>query len=91
MDSPMNQQGQDHFGHGQGDVHDIGKNIVKMLLENYNYEVLDLGRMSIHQIVVAEAIKHEIKLIGLSALMTTTVRYMEETIVALKKRIQISW
>jgi|LSQX01.1.fsa_nt_gb 5-methyltetrahydrofolate--homocysteine methyltransferase len=69
----------------KGDVHDIGKNIVKMLLENYNYEVLDLGRDVDPQIVVAEAIKHEIKLIGLSALMTTTVRYMEETIVALKK------
>lgn len=69
----------------KGDIHDIGKNVVKMLLENYNYEVLDLGRDVQPEAVVEAALKHEVKLIGLSALMTTTVSYMEETIVALKK------
>lgn len=68
----------------QGDVHDIGKNIVKVLLENYNYEVIDLGKNVPKELIVEEAKKHKVKLVGLSALMTTTVKHMEETIQALK-------
>ena len=69
----------------KGDIHDIGKNIVKVLLENYNYEIIDLGKDVPIERIVEEAIKQDIKLVGLSALMTTTVKSMEETIVELKK------
>lgn len=69
----------------KGDIHDIGKNIVKVLLENYNYEIIDLGKDVAIEAVVEEALKHDIKLVGLSALMTTTVKSMEETISELKK------
>lgn len=68
-----------------GDIHDIGKNIVKVLLESYNYEVIDLGKNVSSQEIVESAIKNDIKLVGLSALMTTTVKSMEETIHSLKK------
>lgn len=68
-----------------GDIHDIGKNIVKVILENYGYQVLDLGRDVPVQRVVAEAQAQDIRLIGLSALMTTTVVSMEQTIVALRE------
>lgn len=68
----------------EGDIHDIGKNIVKVLLENYGYEVVDLGKDVKVERVVAEAQKHEIKMVGLSALMTTTVVNMEKTITALR-------
>lgn len=64
----------------QGDVHDIGKNIVRLLLENYGYHVIDLGKDVPPQTVVDAAIAHQVKLVGLSALMTTTVGAMEETI-----------
>jgi 5-methyltetrahydrofolate--homocysteine methyltransferase len=71
----------------QGDVHDIGKNIVKMLLENYGYNIIDLGKdVKIDQ-VVETALKENIKLVGLSALMTTTVQNMKKTIIALKAEI----
>ena len=69
----------------QGDIHDIGKNIVKVILENYGYEVIDLGKDVPVEKVVEEAIKNDIKLVGLSALMTTTLKSMEETIKALKE------
>lgn len=69
----------------KGDIHDIGKNIVKILLENYNYEVIDLGKDVPKETIVEEAIKKDVKLIGLSALMTTTVKNMEETIESIKK------
>lgn len=69
----------------KGDIHDIGKNIVKVLLENYNYEIIDLGRDVPKEKIVEEVVKNKIKLVGLSALMTTTVKNMEETIEALKK------
>ncbi|MGN0641641.1 MAG: homocysteine S-methyltransferase family protein [Huintestinicola sp.] len=69
----------------KGDIHDIGKNIVKVLLENYGYEVIDLGRDVEYQAVVDAAIKHKVKLVGLSALMTTTLKAMEETIALLRK------
>ena len=68
----------------EGDIHDIGKNIAKMLLENYGYHVIDLGKDVPVQTVVDAALKHDIRLIGLSALMTTTVKSMKETISALR-------
>ena len=69
----------------QGDVHDIGKNIVKVVLENYGYTVIDLGRDVPAQKIVDTAIRENVKLVGLSALMTTTVVSMKETIAALRK------
>ncbi|MCR5835934.1 MAG: homocysteine S-methyltransferase family protein [Lachnospiraceae bacterium] len=69
----------------KGDIHDIGKNIVKVILENYGYDVIDLGRDVDCQLVVDEAIKHNVKLVGLSALMTTTLCSMEETIRLLRE------
>lgn len=56
----------------KGDIHDIGKNIVRVLLENYGYTVLDLGRDVPCQLVADTAKEHGVKLVGLSALMTTT-------------------
>lgn len=64
----------------QGDVHDIGKNIVRLLLENYGYDVIDLGKDVPPQTIVDAAISNQVRLVGLSALMTTTVGAMEETI-----------
>ncbi len=64
----------------KGDIHDIGKNIVKVLLENYGYPVIDLGRDVDPVSVVEAAKKHNAPLVGLSALMTTTLGSMEETI-----------
>ena len=69
----------------KGDIHDIGKNIVKVILENYGYEMIDLGKDVPIETVVEEVKKHNVSLVGLSALMTTTVRSMEETIKALKE------
>ncbi|KEH96012.1 homocysteine S-methyltransferase family protein [Clostridium massiliodielmoense] len=68
----------------KGDIHDIGKNIVKVILENYGYEILDLGKDVSSKKIVKEAIDKNIKLVGLSALMTTTIKSMEDTIIALK-------
>ncbi len=70
----------------KGDIHDIGKNIVRVLLENYGYEVIDLGRDVDYQTVVDAAIEHKVKLVGLSALMTTTLCSMEETVKLLRKQ-----
>ena len=64
----------------KGDIHDIGKNIVKVLLENYGFDVLDLGRDVPPEAVVAAVRDNGLRLVGLSALMTTTVGAMEETI-----------
>ena len=69
----------------KGDVHDIGKNIVKVLLENYGFEVIDLGKDVPPEKVAEAVIKNNAKLAGLSALMTTTVPAMEETIKLLRK------
>ncbi|HLR21838.1 MAG TPA: homocysteine S-methyltransferase family protein [Tissierellaceae bacterium] len=69
----------------KGDVHDIGKNIVKILLENYNYQVYDLGKDVSTEEIVEKVLKEDIKLVGLSALMTTTVKSMEDTITELKR------
>ena len=64
----------------KGDIHDIGKNIVKMLLDNYGYTVYDLGRDVDPQAVLDAVREQGVQLVGLSALMTTTVKSMEETI-----------
>ena len=69
----------------KGDIHDIGKNIVKVLWENYGYHVVDLGKDVPAEAVVEAVEKHQAKLVGLTALMTTTVAAMEETIRALRK------
>ena len=68
----------------KGDIHDIGKNIVKVLLENYGYEVIDLGRDVEPQAVVDAARENKVKLVGLSALMTTTLGSMEKTVKMLR-------
>ena len=69
----------------KGDIHDIGKNIVKVLLENYDFEVIDLGKDVPPETVVEACKKDKVQLVGLSALMTTTVVSMEETIKLLRK------
>ena len=69
----------------KGDIHDIGKNIVKLLLENYGFAVSDLGRDVSPETIVKEVVRLHAPLVGLSALMTTTVPAMEETIRQLRK------
>lgn len=69
----------------KGDIHDIGKNIVKVLLESYRFKVLDLGKDVAPEQIVAAVREHNIRLVGLSALMTTTAPYMEETIKQLRE------
>ena len=71
----------------KGDIHDIGKNIVKVMLENYGFEVIDLGKDVPAEEIVNTAKKENIRLIGLSALMTTTVVAMEETIALVRKEL----
>ena len=68
----------------RGDIHDIGKNIVKTVLENYGYEVFDLGRDVPADTIAEHARANKLRLVGLSALMTTTLPAMEETVRALK-------
>ncbi len=69
----------------KGDIHDIGKNIVKMLMENYGFTIIDLGKDVAPQAVLDAVREYKVGLVGLSALMTTTVRSMEETIALLAK------
>ena len=69
----------------KGDIHDIGKNIVKVLLENYGFEVIDLGRDVAPERVLEAVKESEAKIVGLSALMTTTVDAMKETVELLKR------
>ena len=64
----------------KGDIHDIGKNICRALLENYGFKVIDLGRDVPPEKIVATAVREKARLVGLSALMTTTVGAMEETV-----------
>ena len=71
----------------QGDIHDIGKNIVRILLENYGFDVLDLGKDVAPEKIVETAKREQISLIGLSALMTTTVANMATTVRMLKEEI----
>ncbi len=70
----------------KGDIHDIGKNIVKMLLENYGYDVIDLGRDVDPQVVVDTVVREHLQVVGLSALMTATVPAMADTIQLLRKQ-----
>ena len=70
----------------KGDIHDIGKNIVKVMLENYGFEILDLGKDVAPETIVETAQREDIRLVGLSALMTTTVVSMEETIRQLREK-----
>ena len=71
----------------KGDIHDIGKNIVKVLLENYSFDVIDLGKDVAPELILQTAQEQQVKLVGLSALMTTTVVSMEETIRLLKNHL----
>ena len=64
----------------KGDIHDIGKNIVRALLENYGFRVIDLGRDVAPEAIVEAAVRAKCRLVGLSALMTTTTPFMAETI-----------
>ncbi len=68
----------------KGDIHDIGKNIASTILETYGYQVLDLGRDVDPQVIVDTVLEQDIRLVGLSALMTTTLPAMEETVKRLK-------
>ena len=70
----------------KGDIHDIGKNIVKILLENYSYQVIDLGRDVEPELIAETVCRTHAPLAGLSALMTTTVPSMEATIRLLRQR-----
>ncbi len=72
------------FATVKGDIHDIGKNIVTMLLGNYGFSVIDLGKDVAPQTIVDTVLKEDVKLVGLSALMTTTLPAMEETVQLLK-------
>ena len=69
-----------------GDIHDIGKNIVKLLLENYGFDVRDLGKDVSPEVIVEKAVELHAPIVGLSALMTTTVPAMEETIKQLREK-----
>ncbi len=68
----------------KGDIHDIGKNIVKTILSNYGYQLIDLGRDVSPEAVAAAAIREDVRLVGLSALMTTTLPAMRDTVIALR-------
>lgn len=70
-----------------GDIHDIGKNIVKVIMENYNFDVIDLGKDVPSEVVLEAVKKWQVKIVGLSALMTTTVGSMKDTITLLRKEV----
>lgn len=71
----------------KGDVHDIGKNIVKVIMENYGFDMIDLGKDVPPETILECALKNDVKIVGLSALMTTTLKSMEDTIALLKENI----
>ena len=71
-----------------GDIHDIGKNIVKAMLENYGYTVIDLGKNVPAEAIIEAVLENDIKLVGLSALMTTTVTNMEKIIISLRNALK---
>ena len=85
-DKPRTTKGRVILATVKGDIHDIGKNIVKVMLENYGYDVIDLGKDVAPEIIVDCAIENNIRVVGLSALMTTTVASMEETINLLREK-----
>jgi 5-methyltetrahydrofolate--homocysteine methyltransferase len=68
----------------EGDIHDIGKNIVKVILENYGYDIIDLGKDVPPQVVADAVVTNGVKLLGLSALMTTTLPAMVKSIELVK-------
>jgi 5-methyltetrahydrofolate--homocysteine methyltransferase len=70
----------------EGDIHDIGKNIVCLMLGNHGFDVVDLGKDIKAEVIVDAAVEHGAKIIGLSALMTTTMVRMEDTVSLLKAR-----
>ena len=70
----------------KGDIHDIGKNIVRLILENYGFCVIDLGRDVPAEAVAEAVLAHHAPLCGLSALMTTTVPAMQETVALLRQK-----
>ena len=72
----------------QGDIHDIGKNIVKVILENYNFEVIDLGKDVPAEIIIETIRTNDVNIIGLSALLTTSIKSMETTISQIKKEFK---
>jgi 5-methyltetrahydrofolate--homocysteine methyltransferase len=74
------------FATVEGDIHDIGKNIVISVLENHGYRIFDLGRSVPADVILREAVKNKADIIGLSALMTTTMIQMEHVIKELKRR-----
>ena len=89
----LSKQGQNRESKGKiviatvkGDIHDIGKNIVKTLLENYGFEMIDLGKDVEPEVILRTVQENGVRLVGLSALMTTTVVYMEETIKLLREK-----
>lgn len=83
-DAPVLERGRIVLATVKGDVHDIGKNIVKTLLENYGYRIIDLGRDVSAETIVKTVCEQDVPLVGLSALMTTTVESMREAITALR-------
>lgn len=86
-DSDMVSLGQVLVATVKGDIHDIGKNIVKVIMENYGYRMIDLGRDVPKEKILQVVKEKNIKLVGLSALMTTTLKSMEETIALLKEEV----
>lgn len=84
-DEPKQMRGKIILATVKGDIHDIGKNIVKVLLENYGFQVYDLGRDVPPELILETVVREDVKLVGLSALMTTTVVNMEKTIKLLRK------
>lgn len=86
-DVPSEKKGKIVLATVKGDIHDIGKNIVKVLLENYGFDVIDLGKDVPPEKIVEAASQPDIKLVGLSALMTTTVVSMEETIRLIREQL----
>ena len=85
-DKPRELKGKVIIATVKGDIHDIGKNIVKVMLENYGYDVIDLGKDVPPEVIVDRAIADDVPLVGLSALMTTTVVSMEDTIKLLREK-----
>ena len=70
----------------KGDIHDIGKNIVAVVMRNYGFEVIDLGKDVPPEVILDHAAEKQVKLIGLSALMTTTMGAMRETVALARQR-----
>ncbi len=87
MSSSEDSKGEIILATVKGDIHDIGKNIVRVLLENYGYKVTDLGKDVAPETIVAQAKEKNIRFVGLSALMTTTTDAMAETVELLKKEL----